>query len=91
MDTGEFGFLEESRNGFLIRYFPIDIPEDFLYWHQDKKDRLVFVMHGEGWKIQFEDELPIYFSKGMVYPIPKDKFHRLIKGSSELIIKIKEF
>ena len=91
MVIGDLGFYEETRNGFLVRYFPKEIDDDLLYWHRDKRDRLVFVLCGKDWKIQFDNELPIYLLQNIVYPIEKEKYHRLIKGSSELILKIKEF
>jgi hypothetical protein len=72
------------------RLFKKDIDAGELMWHQDQCDRKVLVISGIGWKIQFDDELPIDMNVGEEIEITNHKFHRLLKGRDNLIIKIIE-
>lgn len=90
MDTGNFPFQEEILDGYVVRYFDIEVDDDQLYWHKDEFDRLILVVVGEDWQLQLDNQLPVPLMEDMVYPIPKETFHRLIKGSTNLILKIKE-
>jgi hypothetical protein len=62
--------------------------EDDLVWHRDKENRMIEVLEGENWEIQYEDELPILMFVGDEFYIPKMVFHRLHKGNDKLVIKI---
>jgi len=62
--------------------------EDDLVWHRDKENRMIEVLEGENWEIQYEDELPILMFVGDEFYIPKMVFHRLHKGDDKLVIKI---
>ena len=62
--------------------------EDDLVWHRDKENRIIEVLEGENWEIQYEDELPILMFVGDEFYIPKMVFHRLHKGNDKLVIKI---
>ena len=62
--------------------------EDDLVWHRDKENRHIDVLEGEGWSLQYEDELPILMFVGDEFYIPKMVFHRLHKGNDKLVIKI---
>ena len=53
-------------------------------------NRIVKIIQGGDWKFQSEDELPISLTDGMQIYIPKETFHRVIKGSRDLIILITE-
>ena len=90
MDIGNFPFQEEVLGGYVVRYFDIEVDDDQLYWHKDEFDRLILVVVGEDWQLQLDNQLPVPLMEDMVYPIPKETFHRLIKGSTNLILKIKE-
>jgi hypothetical protein len=48
-------------------------------------------MEGEGWEIQFDDCLPESLEIGKEYVIPAYTFHRIKRGSSDLVIKIEEY
>jgi len=50
----------------------------------------VEVVKGSGWKFQMDDELPITLKEGDRISIPSEVYHRVIRGSGDLIIKIKE-
>ena len=59
-----------------------------LVWHQDKEDRTIEILEGEGWAIQKDDELPLAISKGDSIFIPVNKVHRVLKGTTDLKVKI---
>lgn len=83
-------YIQNLKNGYLIREFDGDIQSEELVWHRDKKNRLVEVIEGSGWKFQMDNELPIELEEGMVFEIPKEIYHRIVKGNTKLVIKIKE-
>lgn len=73
-----------------IRTFdPLSGIEKFI-WHKDKSDRKVLIIDGNGWKFQFDDELPFCINKNDIITIPKKTYHRLIPGTSTLVIAIEE-
>ena len=57
-------------------------------WHQDKEDRHIEVIDGEGWSIQMDDQLPLVVSKGDRIFIHEGQVHRVLKGTTDLKIKI---
>jgi hypothetical protein len=83
-------YTENLKNGYIIREFDTNIPTEELVWHRDKKNRIVEVISGNGWKFQMDNQLPIELKKGMQIQIPKETFHRIGKGNTKLVIKIKE-
>ena len=83
-------YTDENTNGYKIRTFEKGVLDNELIWHRDKKTRIVEILESKGWKFQFDNELPIDLTPGTIINIPKDKIHRVIKGSSKLVIKIKE-
>ena len=84
-------YTDENTNGYKIRTFDKDVPGKELIWHRDQRDRMVEVLGGDGWKFQFDNELPIKLKANHPIHIDKDRIHRLIKGSGDLILHIKEF
>lgn len=83
---------EEKKDGKIItRKFSSSVQNEELTWHRDAKDRYVTVIEGVGWQIQHENLLPVPMLEGLSYWIERDEWHRLIKGSSSLILKIEEF
>ena len=87
----EYPFTENkiTKNSF-IRKFSSTIDESKLNWHMDKNDRSIFVISGEGWMFQRENDLPFLIEKGKAFHIRKNSWHRLIKGGGELVILIAE-
>ena len=83
-------YSEVLENEYIIREFSGDVDETELVWHRDKKTRKVTVLQGEGWKIQMDNSLPETLEEGREYHIPKMEYHRLIKGTGNLLIQIKE-
>lgn len=83
-------YTQNIENEIIQRTFDETIDEMELVWHRDKKDRMVKVIQSEGWKFQMDNELPIELKRGTELFIPKEVYHRVIKGSGELKIEIKE-
>jgi hypothetical protein len=81
---------EQITENRFRRVLSCDVDSDELVWHRDKSNRLVKIIQGGDWKFQSEDELPISLTDGMQIYIPKETFHRVIKGSRDLIILITE-
>ncbi len=86
-----YPYIEEDfPNNKRIRTFPAEVwPED-LVWHRDESDRWIEVISSNGWQLQFDNELPVELVMGERYFIPKEHFHRVIKGQGELIVSIQE-
>jgi len=83
-------YSEVLENDYVIREFSSDVNESELIWHRDKKTRKITILQGEGWKIQMDNSLPETLEEGREYHIPKMEYHRLIKGTGNLLIQIKE-
>ena len=73
-----------------LRYFDVDQPEEYFVWHRDTEDRKITVIDGNDWKFQYDNELPISINKGDIIHVNKNEYHRIIKGDSNLILKIEE-
>ena len=71
-----------------IRTFSKDVDPTSLVWHSDKEDRLIEVLEGEGWKLQLDNKLPLALSKGDRIFINEGEIHRVLKGTTNLKIKI---
>ena len=61
----------------ILREFAHDTDSHELVWHRDKKDRIVRVLEGNGWKFQLDNMLPILLHEGQEIFIPKETFHRV--------------
>jgi len=83
-------FKQKIKDGIKTRVFDKNIDDHELQWHRDERDRIVEVVKGSGWKFQMDDELPITLKEGDRISIPSEVYHRVIRGSGDLIIKIKE-
>jgi quercetin dioxygenase-like cupin family protein len=83
-------FSETKKEDLIFRTFSPEIDSDELVWHKDLNDRIVTIIESGGWQFQKEDELPITLTNNQVLLIPKNSWHRVIKGKSELKIKIIE-
>ena len=87
----DFPFEEEQIDQYnFIRTFPADVDEMDLIWHADKENRIITVLEGNGWKFQFDEELPIEMTKGKSISILKGIIHRVIKGNGPLVIKLQK-
>jgi hypothetical protein len=74
-------------NNQYIREFESNIDSHELEWHLDKENRLVEVVENNGgWEVQLDNNLPCLM-EGSIF-IPKETYHRVIKGSGKLVVKI---
>jgi hypothetical protein len=76
----------EISNTEVIRTFTEDIDPIELMWHRDLETRKVISVLSSDWKIQLDDSLPVSLNETII--IPAGSWHRLIKGSGELVVKI---
>jgi len=83
-----YPFNEYKQDGFVIRTFKEDVNETELVWHRDREDRIVESIGFTDWMIQIDNELPKPLLE-TIY-IPKNTFHRLIKGNGNLNVKVKK-
>ena len=73
-----------------IRVFSESVDSADLVWHRDRQDRIVEVIYGDGWMFQRDDSIPVQIHPGTVIDIKAREWHRLVKGNSDLVIKITE-
>lgn len=78
------------NNEVFLRTFSKDVLSEELVWHRDANDRIVEVLEGENWEIQFENKLPQSLKVGEEYVIPAYTYHRIKRGTTDLKIKIQE-
>ena len=74
-----------SENTF-IREFEQETNSGEFMWHRDREDRIVEVIGETDWLFQIDDELPRKM-EGEIF-IPMGVYHRIIKGSGDLKIKL---
>lgn len=79
-DTGR-PYLEEGEE----RTFTQEVTQDDLVWHKDREDRIIEPLHETDWKFQYDNEVPIELDRLF---IQKDTYHRLIKGTGSLKLKV---
>lgn len=82
-------YSERRKDNLIVRTFSQDIDEEELVWHRDRQDREVTILEETDWQFQFDNELPQVL-KNTIF-IPKNTYHRLIKGTGELNVHIEEF
>ena len=87
----DFPFEQIDKEGKIVRTFNPDVEEDELKWHQDLKDRKITVIQDGGWSFQMENSLPVKLSNAEQIYIPKFVWHRVIKGTGELVVEIEEY
>ena len=82
-------YSEKKEDGYIIREFAYDTPSFEFVWHRDKEDRYVQALHDTDWQVQLDNEIPKRLSENKLF-IPKETYHRLIKGTGNLKVKIYE-
>ena len=83
-------YTQIEKEDCIIRTFDQSVLNEELVWHRDKKDRYVEVLEGEDWKFQYDNELPFVINVGMKFKVESLVYHRLHKGSTNLILRIME-
>lgn len=81
-------YEETITEGKKVRVFSESVDNEELKWHRDREDRLVEVIEGSDWELQFDNELPFKLKKGMSVIIPEGVYHRVIKGNGNLKVSI---
>ena len=71
-----------------IRSFSKNVKKLELVWHKDDEDRYIEILEGKGWQMQFDDELPFDLVKGDHIFIKRHRIHRILKGVTDLKIRI---
>jgi hypothetical protein len=72
----------------FIREFYQETDSGEFSWHRDRESRIIESLEETDWLIQLDDELPKKI-EGQIF-IPMGIYHRLIKGSGDLKIKLKK-
>ena len=80
-------FTEQQKDGYIIREFSQDTPSLEFVWHRDLEDRYIQAVHKTDWKFQLDNEFPQEISETKLF-IKKKTYHRLIKGTGDLKLKI---
>ncbi len=87
----DFPFSEKKIGKKLfLREFREDVASEELIWHQDREDRIIKVIEANGWKLQMDNQLPVLLKEGSTYNIPAYVYHRVIKGSGRLLVKVEK-
>jgi hypothetical protein len=73
-------------NNQYIREFSTDVDTHELEWHIDKEDRTIEVVENIDWQFQLDNNLPQLLKETIF--IPKETYHRVIKGTGNLKVKI---
>ena len=81
-----YPYKEHIEGNANIRKFSSDVDEMELVWHRDREDRLIKSTHDTDWKFQFDNEIPESLNNEIF--IKKGEWHRVIKGSGDLILKV---
>ena len=83
----DFPFKETHiEDNLYLREFEESVDVDDLEWHRDREDRIVEIIGETDWQLQMDNELPKIMN-GMIF-IPKETYHRIIKGNGDLKVRI---
>ena len=83
----DFPFKETHiEDNLYLREFEESVDVDDLEWHRDREDRIVEIVGDTDWQLQMDNELPKKMTDKLF--IPKETWHRVIKGTGELKVKI---
>ena len=82
-------FKEEIlSDNIFIRVFSQDTESGDFMWHRDFEDRIIESIVDTDWQVQLDDELPKVI-EGEVF-IPMGVYHRVIKGTGDLKIRLQK-
>ena len=73
----------------FIREFKQDTDSGEFVWHRDREDRIVESIGETDWMVQIDNELPKSLNEKVF--IPMGVYHRVIKGTGDLKIKLVKF
>ena len=83
-----FPFEELIQKDYVIRTFSESVDDIELVWHMDKEDRIVKSIGDTDWMVQLDNELPKPLTETTY--IPKNTYHRVIKGTGDLVVRVKK-
>lgn len=70
----------------FIRVFTENTDSGEFMWHRDREDRIIESIGDTDWMIQIDNELPKKIEDKI--SIPMGVYHRVIKGTGDLKIKL---
>ena len=76
----------EVTDKYIIREFNENIDPIELMWHRDDENRTVEILGETNWKLQLDNQLPTSINEQIF--IEKHQWHRVIKGTGTLKLKI---
>ena len=76
----------EINNKYIIREFGDNIDPIELMWHRDDEDRTIEIIGETDWAIQLDNNLPTSLNDRIF--IKRHQWHRVIKGTGNLLLKI---
>jgi len=76
----------EVTDKYIIREFNENIDPIELMWHRDNENRTVEILGETNWKLQLDNQLPTSMNEPIY--IPRHLYHRVIKGTGNLLLKI---
>jgi hypothetical protein len=86
VDSGKPYTDVEITDNYIIREFGDNIDPIELMWHRDDEDRTIEIIGNTDWKLQLDNSLPTSLQERIF--IPKHEWHRVIKGTKTLKLKI---
>jgi hypothetical protein len=81
-------YTETLTDGWYERTFKSEVLSGEMVWHRDREDRYIEPIEPTNWFFQIDDTLPIKI-EGRIF-VPKGSWHRAIKGTGDLKIRIKK-
>ena len=76
----------EVTDDYIIREFDENIDPIELKWHRDNESRTIEIIGKTNWKIQLDNQLPTSMNDPIF--IERHQWHRVIKGTGKLLLKI---
>lgn len=80
------------REDLRIRTFSSRAESEDLIWHRDAENRILTVLEGTGWQLQFDGDLPVDLRPGDTHAIPREMWHRVKRSdsASSLTVEVRE-
>ena len=76
----------ERTDNYIVREFSQNIDPIELMWHRDDEDRTIEILGETDWAIQLDNSLPTSLNDRIF--IKRHQWHRVIKGTGNLLLKI---
>jgi len=86
LDSGKPYIDLEVTDNYILRQFNESIDPIELLWHRDDEDRVVEIIGETDWSLQLDNSLPSSLQERIF--IPRHQWHRVIKGTGKLKLKI---